>query len=133
VLGKVCTLDNLKKRQLIMINRCCMCKSNGETVDHLFLCCEVTRALWYAIFSRFGLYWVMPNRVADLFACWWTGGHSQSATVWKMVPLCLLWCLWRERNARCFEDLERSLEELKSFFFLLPVYLDSCLFSSISD
>ena len=34
-----------------------------------------------------------------------------------MVPHCLLWCLWRERNASCFEDLERSLEELKSFFF----------------
>jgi hypothetical protein len=24
---------------------------------------------------------------------------------------------WRERNARYFEDLERTLEELKSFFF----------------
>jgi O-antigen/teichoic acid export membrane protein len=45
------------------------------------------------------------------------GGRSWSATVWKMVPLCLLWCLWRERNAKRFEDLERSLEELKSFFF----------------
>jgi hypothetical protein len=113
VLGKVLTLDNLRKRQLIVINRFCMCKLDREDVDHLFLHCEVARLLWYAIFSCFGLYWVMPNRVADLFAYWWMGGSSQSATVWKMVPLCLLWCLWRERNARCFEDLERSLEELK--------------------
>ena len=36
-------------------------------------------------FSRFGLNWVMPNRVVDLFACWWMGGRSQSAT----IPLCL--------------------------------------------
>jgi hypothetical protein len=37
--------------------------------------------------------------------------------VWKMVPSCLLWCLWKERNDRTFEDKERSFEELKSFFF----------------
>jgi hypothetical protein len=37
--------------------------------------------------------------------------------VWKMVPCCLLWCLWRERNDRHFEDKERTIEELISFFF----------------
>jgi len=26
--------------------------------------------------------------------------------VWKMVPCCLLWCLWRERNDRQFKDKE---------------------------
>ena len=69
------------------------------------------------LFSRFGLSWVMPNSMVDLFACWWTGCRSWSAIVWKMIPLCLMWCLWREKNARYFEDLERTLEELKSFFF----------------
>ena len=29
---------------------------------------------------------------------------------------CLLWCLWRERNSRCFEDKERSISDLKLFF-----------------
>jgi hypothetical protein len=90
---------------------------NGESVDHLLLHCEVARALWNEIFSRFSLSWVMPLRVVDLFACWWTGGRSQSAVMWKMVPCCLLWCLWRERNDRHFEDKERTIEELISFFF----------------
>jgi hypothetical protein len=40
-LGKILTLDNLKKRHVIVINRCCMCKKNGESVDHLLLHCEV--------------------------------------------------------------------------------------------
>ena len=30
---------------------------------------------------------------------------------------CLLWCLWRERNSQCFEDKERSISDLKLFFF----------------
>jgi hypothetical protein len=59
----------------------------------------------------------MPLQVVDLFAYWWTGGRSRSAVVWKMVPCCLLWCLWRERNDRQFEDKERTTEEVISFFF----------------
>jgi hypothetical protein len=114
---KILTLDNLRKKRVIVIDRCCMCKMNGESVDHLLLHCEVARALWIAIFSRFSLSWVMPLRVVDLFACWWTGGRSRSAVVWKMVPSCLMWCLWRERNNRQFEDRERTIEDLISFFF----------------
>jgi hypothetical protein len=59
-----------------VVNRCCLCKLNGEFVDHVLLHCKVTSALWNAIFSYFGLSWVMPNRVVDLFAYWWLGGRS---------------------------------------------------------
>jgi hypothetical protein len=31
-------------------------------------------------------------------------------------PHSLMWIIWRERNARCFEDQQRSLEELKKLF-----------------
>jgi hypothetical protein len=54
-LVKILTLDNLRKRQVIVIDRCCMCKKNGESVDHLLLHCEVACVLWNAIFSRFSL------------------------------------------------------------------------------
>ena len=60
VLGRIPTFDNLRKRNLIVINRCCLCKLDGETVDHLLLQCEIACSLWYAIFSYFGLSWVMP-------------------------------------------------------------------------
>ena len=120
MLGKILTIDNLrKKRNLIVINRCSLCKSDDENVDHLFLHSEIARSLWYAVFSQFGLSWVMPSKVAGLFACWWLGGRSRSAVVWKMVPLCIVWCLWLERNERCFEDSKRTLEELTAFFFYL--------------
>jgi hypothetical protein len=61
VLGKILTLDNLRKRHIIVINKCCMCKRSKETVDHLLLHCEVAFALWAAIFSHFGMAWVMPR------------------------------------------------------------------------
>ena len=28
--------------------------------------------------------------------------------MWQAVPLCLLWCFWREQNAWCFEGDELS-------------------------
>jgi len=49
-----------------MINRCCMCKKTGESVDHLLLHCDVTSALSSTLFKRFGMSWVMPRRVIDL-------------------------------------------------------------------
>jgi len=117
--GKILTLDNLRKKRVIVIDRCCMCKMNGESVDHLLLHCEVARALWIAIFSRFSLSWVMPLRVVDLFACWWTGGRSRSAVVWKMVPCCLMWCLWRERNDRQLRTKKEPLRISSPFSFIL--------------
>jgi hypothetical protein len=32
---------------------------------------------------------------------------------WRLAPLCLMWCIWRERNAKGFEDRETLLVELK--------------------
>jgi hypothetical protein len=53
-----------------MVDRCYMCKKNGDFVDHLLLYCEVACALWNVFFSHCGLSWVMPGSAADLFACW---------------------------------------------------------------
>jgi hypothetical protein len=64
-----------------VMDRCCMCKRNGESVDHLLLHCDVASAIWSAFFSRFGLSWVMPRRVVDLYDCWWSSGRPRSAAV----------------------------------------------------
>jgi hypothetical protein len=51
----------------------------------------------------------------------------------KMVPTCLFWCLWQERNNRCFEDLERSLEGILSSCFHTFVSLDCSVCVPIVD
>jgi hypothetical protein len=94
-----------------------MCKRTGESVDHLLLHCDVVYTVWSAFFSCFELSRVMPRRVVDLLGCWWSSGRPRSATVWKMVPMCLFWCLWKERNDRNFENRKKSLEDILSFFY----------------
>ncbi|KAF5445889.1 hypothetical protein F2P56_031564, partial [Juglans regia] len=68
--GKILTIDNLRKRRLVILDWCCLCKRSGETVDHLLLHCEITRALWVEVFSRVELPFVMPETVVDLLASW---------------------------------------------------------------
>jgi hypothetical protein len=77
--------------------------------------CEVAREFWTSIFCLFGVEWVMPRRVIELLGCW--RGQLGSRFVldaWRISPLCLMWCIWRERNAMCFGDREISVEELKN-------------------
>jgi hypothetical protein len=51
--------------------------------------------------------------------------------VWKLVPLCLLWCLWRERNDKSFEDPEITLEEIKCLFFYTLYFWTAAFVSSL--
>ena len=50
-----------------------------------------------------------------LFSWWnWLGKHSSN--IWNLVPLCLTWCIWRERNRWTVEDLNRSEDQLLALF-----------------
>jgi hypothetical protein len=111
-------------REVFFVCSAALGKILTESVDHLHLHCDVTSALWNNIFTCFGMSWVMPRRVIDLFACWWKSGRPMSVVIWKMVPICILWCVWKEINLRCFEDLESSMEDiLASFFHTLYLWM----------
>jgi hypothetical protein len=116
-LGRILTVDNLRKRGLIVVDWCSMCKRSGESIDHLLLHCDVARALWSVLFSLFDVTWVMNGRVIDLLACWkGQRGNKMVLEVWRMAPLCLMWTIWRERNFRCFEDKELTMAEISTRF-----------------
>ena len=59
----------------------------------------------------------MPHKVIELFKSWQGKfGRHRNIDFWRLVPHCLIWCIWRERNAESFEGCERSTLEIKSFF-----------------
>ena len=132
-LGKILTVDNLSKKNMVLVNICGMCKKDEESIDYLLLHCESAQFLWDAFFSGFGLAWVMPRGVADLLHCWWSGGRSRSAMVWKMIPLCIMWCLWSKRNGRFFEDSRKKPGGTHSFLFYYFLHLGGSLASPDCD
>ena len=107
-LGKCLTIDNIRKRKVWILDWCYMCKGNGESVDHLFLHCPIAMDLWSMVLGLFGVTWVMPHTVLGLlWRCQGSFSRHRKGYIWSIIPHCLLWCLWRERNSRCFEDIER--------------------------
>jgi len=88
-LGKILIMDDLRQRHAIVIDRVVCARGMGSL---WIIFSSIVRSLvpyGMAFFNRFGLSWVMPSSVVDLFACWRTGGKSRSV-VQKMVPSCLL-------------------------------------------
>ena len=63
--------------------------------------------------QAFGIHWVMPRLVAGLLFCWhqWLGKHNSN--IWNLIPGCLMWIVWLERNCHSFEDIEKTLDVLK--------------------
>ncbi len=116
-LGRILTAENLRRRRVIIVSWCCLCKMDGESVDHLLLHCAYAKELWDLVFAMFGIAWMMPATVRDLFDCWLGKmGKYPIHTIWRAVPHCLMWCLWRERNLRTFEGCEQHVAELKLLF-----------------
>ena len=56
----------------------------------------------------------MPGSVVSLVSCWSNGLGNHASDVWNMVPGCLMWVVWLERNRRSFKALERMLDQLQA-------------------
>ena len=108
--------NNLQVRGFDFVDWCIMCHCCGETMNHLLLHCGKAYRLWSFIFRIFGISWVPSHSMTDfLFSRWnWLGKYSSH--IWNLVLLCLMWCIWRERNRRTFKDLDRSDDQLLTLF-----------------
>jgi hypothetical protein len=65
-LGKILTTENLRKRRVTILDWCCMCKSSGESVNHLLVHCPVAWELWSLWF------WSFLVRTGLCLGMWWT-------------------------------------------------------------
>ena len=110
--GQFLTLDKLMLHGRPLANRCCMCCCNVESVNHLLLFCSIAHSLWIYMLRLFGIDWVMLGSIVDLLFCWYNWLEKHSSDIWNLVPSCLLWTIWTERNRRLFEDEGKTVVQL---------------------
>ena len=60
---------------------------------------------------------MLLNQVLDLLFGWWNWFGKKSSGVWNLIPSCLMWTIWSERNSRTFENRETALDKLLEIFF----------------
>ena len=131
--GRVNTCDLLQRRRpnvCFSPHWCVLCKKQGESVDHVFVQCEVVSQLWERLFLEASLTWEMPAGSRQFLSVSRLGfGRGKKAKVlWGNSVLAVIWVIWMERNRRIFEDYKGvGLEEL----WLRVKYL-AALWSSFS-
>ena len=101
--GKILTTKPLGRRGFTIMDWCCLCKCDGESVDNLLLHCGEVFRLWSFTFRSFGVFWRI-----------WLVKHSSN--IWNLVPHCVMRIIWKERNSRIFEDLVLSGDKLIALF-----------------
>ncbi|CAN0839651.1 Putative ribonuclease H protein At1g65750 [Linum grandiflorum] len=67
---KVATVDNLQRRGMQMPNRCVLCYSNIETVNHILLHCSFTIKVWNLISSVLSIYGPSQGDIRDVIRTW---------------------------------------------------------------
>ena len=81
----------------------------GHEVTHLWR--RVISAEFYASGFCYTLgYAKIGDRIVILLASV-AGKHNSN--IWNLIPGCLMWIVWLERNRHSFEDNEKTLDELK--------------------
>ncbi|KAJ4784621.1 RNA-directed DNA polymerase (reverse transcriptase)-related family protein [Rhynchospora pubera] len=115
--NKIATVDNLQKRGWNMVNRCCLCKIECETVSHLFNHCVFFISLKEALLSDP----LVRNVSADSAI---PTVHSSILTAIQIkapvkdIFAITFFVLWRERCKRVFTGVEKSHSELLPEIFL---------------
>lgn len=52
---RILTGENLRNRGLVLVDRCCLCKVNGEMVSHLLSHCSFSTEIWGLFLSICGI------------------------------------------------------------------------------
>ncbi|KAG5615889.1 hypothetical protein H5410_015713 [Solanum commersonii] len=80
-----------------------MFPESTESVNHLFLHCVIAADMWHMFQALFSLKWVMPENIKDAVESWslWKA-DSPIRNTWTLIPSCIFWCLWTERNNKMF-------------------------------
>lgn len=92
---------------------CKFCGDEIESIDHSLLLCPVVWNVWCLILQWWGLKWVTPQSVINLFS-WWNNFKFKPKVnwIWKCIPYAVLWSLWKMRNEHLFQDKSLLWEDI---------------------
>lgn len=116
VLERVKTADLLFSLGVLPVFNDCLCKFCGEapeSVNHLFLHCEVVWEVWCIALRWWGIKWVVPSSIKSLFIWWQSWRFKKTKKVlWEPISFATLWSIWKVRNDLIFRGVIPKWEEM---------------------
>ena len=61
---------------------------------------------------------MLPSQVSEVLLGWSNWFGKRSSSVWNLIPSCLMWTIWRERNKRTFDNQETLMAKIIELFFI---------------
>lgn len=95
--NSILTVDNLMRRDMVMVNRCFLCKKELETCCHLLLHCSTVQELWHMIFGLIGISWVVAGSVREEVGAW-SGLGLRKKKLTRLIPFTIFWIIWKINN-----------------------------------
>jgi len=116
LLDRIPTRSNLVLRRVLAqedLRNCVMCGHKEETTTHLFLHCDAAWLFWHLVFDWLGVNLMTPQNLYVHFACWSDEANPRRLKkafwlIWHAV----IWTMWKERNARIFQNQFKHVDEL---------------------
>ncbi|KAL7181748.1 hypothetical protein ACSBR1_040615 [Camellia fascicularis] len=114
--GRVKTTDFLQRIGVLsssVSNVCPFCKAERESFNHIFLLCSGIWESWNDMLLWWDMKWVTPAAVVDLLH-WWRGFKYKKIArqLWNLVPMAMLWSIWKMRNDCIFNESIPNLQDL---------------------
>jgi hypothetical protein len=109
------TAERRRRHGLQVDDNCIMCLQVTETLDHILLGCVFSREVWERLLSRIGLAQLVITGDLDIFL-WWSRSRRWVPRVCRKgfdsFVMLTCWMLWKERNARMFNNLSTVAREV---------------------
>ena len=65
----------------------------------------------------------MPSKIVDTLSRWEEAGKgAKNRSYWKTIPSCVRWTIWKERDARSFEDRNRTVHKNQKRLYFAFVF-----------
>ncbi|KAJ9544053.1 hypothetical protein OSB04_023760 [Centaurea solstitialis] len=105
-LVRIPTKSNLRSRGIPIPSDVCSLYDNGaESVEHLFYSCPVTLSIWRWLIDWCNIQLASHNSLEQLLFNLVDSASSKKAKFFMEAALgCVLWCIWKARNDRVFND-----------------------------
>lgn len=107
--GRVISDDFLQRRGVALVSQCNLCGASTESLDHIFLHCSFSAAIWSHFSSIFELA-VLPPSILGVFLMGLHNGRiAQLKELWLICFTSVLWFIWHARNKIRFDGRTFSI------------------------
>lgn len=110
------TADNLQRRGWPSNTTCPLCLAESENCTHLFVHCRFTQHLWRLFKLSTREHFITLDQNFNNTEDWWLKATSevpkQACRNFDTVTILLHWRIWKELNARIFDQIASSADRV---------------------